>query len=140
MTPHDDIPAWAALLAAVFVLLGAGLTATGSFGLLRLPRFYARVHAPTLGTTLGIGFVLMASILYFSVSQQRPVLHEILITVFVTLTTPVTLMVLARAALFRDEAEAIAAEAETAPAGAAQGPDPEHMPPSLGSDPARTRD
>ena len=44
----------------------------------------------------------MASMIYFSVLQTRPVLHEILIAVFVTVTTPVTLMILVRAALFRD--------------------------------------
>jgi len=111
MTPQADIPGWAALLTAIFVMLGASLTLVGSLGLLRLRRFYDRVHAPTLGTTLGIGSVLIASMIYFSVLQQRPVIHEILITVFVTLTTPITLMVLVRAALFRDEAAAIMPEA-----------------------------
>jgi multicomponent K+:H+ antiporter subunit G len=43
--------------------------------------------------------------IFFSVSQNRLALHEILIVVFVTITTPVTLMVLVRAALFRDRAE-----------------------------------
>ena len=43
--------------------------------------------------------------IFFSVLQSRPVLHEILIFVFVTVTTPVTLMLLARAALFRNRAE-----------------------------------
>ena len=33
-------------------------------------------------------------------------LHEILIAIFVTVTTPVTLMLLARAALYRDRSEA----------------------------------
>jgi len=49
--------------------------------------------------------VLIASMLYFSVLQSRPVLHELLITAFVTVTTPVTLMLLARAALYRDRSE-----------------------------------
>lgn len=105
MTPELDIPAWAALPAALLVLLGAGLSLTGSLGLLRLGRFYERVHAPTLGTTLGTGCVLIASMICFSALEARPVLHEILIAVFVTLTTPVTLMLLVRAALFRDRTE-----------------------------------
>jgi len=105
MTPDMELPVWAALLTAVLVVLGAGLTLTGTLGLLRLGSFYERVHAPTLGTTLGTGFVLTASMVCFSVLQSRPVVHEVLIAVFVTLTTPVTLMLLVRAALFRDRAE-----------------------------------
>lgn len=105
MTPAADLPAWAALLTAGLLLLGAGLTLVGALGLLRLRTFYERVHAPTLGTTLGAGAVLVASMLYFSVLQTRPVLHEILIAIFVTMTTPVTLMLLVRAALYRDRTE-----------------------------------
>lgn len=105
MTPDAEVPAWAALLTAVLVLFGAALTLTGSLGLLRLERFYERVHAPTLGTTLGTGCVLIASMIFFSVLQTRPVIHEILIAIFVTVTTPISLMLLVRAALFRDRAE-----------------------------------
>ena len=105
MTHAVELPAWAALAVALLLLLGAGLALTGSVGLLRLSTFYERVHAPTLGTTLGIGCVLVASMLFFSLLQTRLVLHEIVITVFVVVTTPVTLMLLARAALYRDRIE-----------------------------------
>lgn len=105
MTEAAELPAWAALAVAALLLTGAGLALIGSFGLLRLRSFYERVHAPTLGTTLGIGCVLAASMLFFSVLQSRPVLHEILIAVLMVVTTPVTLMLLARAALYRDRVE-----------------------------------
>lgn len=98
----ESLPPWVALLVAFFVLLGATITLIGSLGLLRLSVFYDRVHAPTLGTTLGMGFILIASIICFSVLQTRFVLHEILIAVFVMMTTPVTLILLVRAALYRD--------------------------------------
>ena len=49
--------------------------------------------------------ILIGSALYFSVRGGRLVIHEILIAVFVALTTPVTLMLLARAALYRDRRE-----------------------------------
>lgn len=110
MTAIAELPAWATLLTSVFVLLGAGLTLTGTLGLLRLGSFYERVHAPTLGTTLGTGCVLIASMIFFSVLQGRPVVHEILIAIFLTLTTPVTLMLLVRAALFRDRSESRTAD------------------------------
>jgi multicomponent K+:H+ antiporter subunit G len=98
-----DLPMWVALPVAMLVLLGAALTFTGSIGLVVLRSFYDRVHAPTLGTTLGIGCVLLASILFFSVLQTRFVAHEVLITVFTVITTPVTLMLLTRAAVLRDQ-------------------------------------
>lgn len=97
MTHGVDLPAWAALLTAFFVLVGASLTLVGSVGLLRLGDFYQRVHAPTLGTTLGTGGILIASMIYFSVLEARPILHEILIGVFATVTTPVTFILLVRA-------------------------------------------
>jgi multicomponent K+:H+ antiporter subunit G len=106
-----DIPAWAEIVTAALVLLGATITLIGAFGLVRMKTFYARVHPPTLGTTLGTGCIAMASIVYFSVLQTRPVLHEVLLVLFVLVTTPVTLMLLVRAALFRDEAKSEAGEA-----------------------------
>ena len=71
MTHAADLPLWAALPVALLLLLGAALALIGSIGLLRLRSFYERMHAPTLGTTLGIGCVLLASMLFFSVLQTR---------------------------------------------------------------------
>jgi multicomponent K+:H+ antiporter subunit G len=105
MNAAANLPAWAALLTALLVLIGAAVTLIGTLGLLRLGNFYARVHAPTLGTTLGMASILAGSALCFSVLEARPVVHEILIAVFVTLTTPVTLMLLVRVALYRDRTE-----------------------------------
>jgi multicomponent K+:H+ antiporter subunit G len=100
-----EIPVWAEIVTAALVLLGAAITLIGALGLVRLKTFYARVHAPTLGTTLGMGCIAMASMVYFSALQTRPVLHEVLLLLFVLVTTPVTLMLLVRATLFRDEVE-----------------------------------
>ncbi len=105
MSEAAELPAWAALLTAILVLVGAAVTLIGSVALLRLESFYERVHAPTLGTTLGTGCILVASMISFSVLQTRPVLHELLITIFALVTTPVTLILLVRAALFRDRSE-----------------------------------
>lgn len=91
--------------AALLVLAGALLSFVGALGLLRLKTFYERVHPPTMGTTLGTGLVLIGSMLYFSAVESRPVLHEVLIGIFMTLTTPVTYMLLLRAALHRDRLE-----------------------------------
>jgi multicomponent K+:H+ antiporter subunit G len=106
-----EIPVWAEILTAALLLLGATITLIGSMGLVRLKTFYARVHPPTLGTTLGIGCIATASMVYFSASQTRPILHEILLLLFVLVTTPITLTLLVRAALFRDELESDAGKA-----------------------------
>lgn len=100
-----ELPWFAAVPVALLLLAGAGLTLVGSLGLLRLRSFYERLHAPTLGTSYGMGCILLASMIFFSVLQTRLVVHEIVIGVFVVLTTPVTLMLVARAALHRDRLE-----------------------------------
>ena len=92
-------------VAAFLVLAGALLAFLGSLGLLRLKTFFERVHPPTMGTTLGTALVLAGSLVYFTSLESRLVLHEILIGVFMLLTTPVTYVLLGRAALRRDHEE-----------------------------------
>ena len=106
MSIAAELPAWAALLTALLTVLGAALALIGSIGLLRLRSFYERVHAPTLGTTLGTTLILTASVIFFSMLEGRAVLHELLIGAFMIVTTPVTYMLLVRAALHRDSSVA----------------------------------
>ena len=96
-----ELPAWAALPAGVLLIVGGLLVVIGSLGLLRMPDFYARMHPPTLGTTLGTGCVLIASMLVSSAVAGRPVIHEVLITLFLVMTTPVSAMTLMTAAIAR---------------------------------------
>lgn len=105
MNGAREIPALAAVFTAILLVAGGAITLIGALGLVRLRDFYQRVHAPTLGTTLGTACISLASMVYFSALGTRPVLHEVLILLFVTVTTPITLMILIRAAVFRDEAE-----------------------------------
>ena len=101
-----SMPEWLAAIIAVLAVSGAALSLLGVVGLVRLGSFYDRVHAPTLGATLGMALILLASWLYFGAAQGRWLPRELLIAVFLTVTTPVTLILLARAALFRDRTEA----------------------------------
>ena len=107
MIDAPDLPTWASLLVASLVIFGALIAFVGSLGLLRFDSYYKRAHAPGLATTLGTTFILLASIICFSVLQSRPVLHELLIGIFVTITTPITLITLSRAALYRDRTEKV---------------------------------
>lgn len=103
---YEDMPLWAAILISVSVLLGAALTFVGAIGLVRAGSFYQRIHMPTLGTSFGAIGILIASALLSTMGEGRFIAHEVLIFIFVSVTTPVTLMLLARAALHRDRVEA----------------------------------
>lgn len=90
-------PVWQA--AIVIALVAGGLFAlVGAIGLLRFPDFYMRLHAPTKATTLGVGGVLLAS-LFITWAGGGFGLHEVLITLFVFITAPVSANLLAQAAL-----------------------------------------
>ena len=105
MTPGAEVSALWTIPTAAFLLAGAALALIGSLGLLRLRGFYERVHAPTLGTTLATVCIGIASMIYFSALESRPVLHELLIVIFGVVTTPISLMILVRAAVFRDPSQ-----------------------------------
>lgn len=96
------LPLWAAIPVAGLLLIAAFLVLVGGLGQLRLPYFYQRIHSSALINTFGAGCVLLASMLFFTVARQRPVLHEIVITLAILLTVPVATMVLASAAVARD--------------------------------------
>ena len=108
-------PVWLSCLIVCLAISGAGLSLLGTVGLVRLKSFYDRVHAPTLGATLGMALILTASWLYFLPSQERWLPRELLIGLFLTVTTPVTLILLARAALFRDRTEVSEPEEKPVP-------------------------
>lgn len=97
----ENLPAWAAVPAAILLVLGGLFTLVGSLGLLRLEQFFQRMHAPSMGNTLGTGCVLAASVLVSSALANRPIVHEILITVFIVITAPMTAILLMRAAVKR---------------------------------------
>jgi multicomponent K+:H+ antiporter subunit G len=105
-TGFDAIPTWAAVTASVLLILGGLLTVIGSLGLARMRNFYQRMHGPSMGSTLGLGCVLLASMLLSSVTRGHPVIHEILITLFMVTTAPITAMLLMRAAVRRPKDEA----------------------------------
>jgi multicomponent K+:H+ antiporter subunit G len=74
-----------------FLLVFSGIFGlVGSYGLIKLSDAMARLHAPTKATTLGVGGVLIASMLYAYFSEGRLSFHEILVTIFLFLTAPVT--------------------------------------------------
>ena len=96
------LPVGLDLLLAALVLLGTAFALIGSWGLARLSDFLKRLHGPTKATTLGVGCVLIASALWFTLAQGRPSLHELLITLFLFMTAPLSAHLLVKAALRLD--------------------------------------
>jgi len=86
-------------LLSFLILTGALFTFIGSLGLVRLRDFYTRLHGPTKATTLGVGCMLIASSVFFSNQGAGMSLHEVLVTLFLFITAPISAHLLAKAAL-----------------------------------------
>ncbi|MBA1262832.1 Na+/H+ antiporter subunit G [Stutzerimonas stutzeri] len=93
------MPFWIELLVSVCLIVGSIFALIGAIGLYRLPDFYTRLHGPTKATTLGVGGILVASMLFFSYQNDGLSLHELLITLFLFITAPVSAHMLAKAAM-----------------------------------------
>lgn len=102
MTEIESLPVWAALPISLLLLLGGSIIVIGALGLMRLPDFYQRIHGPAITITLGAGCVLVASMIYFTLTQSRLVIHEIVITFFILMTAPVVAMLIMRAAVYNN--------------------------------------
>lgn len=87
------------ILLSALVLAGAAFTLIGSLSLVRFKDFYTRLHGPTKASTLGVGCLLIASSIYFSVTGDVLSLHEILVTLFLFITAPISAHLMAKAAL-----------------------------------------
>lgn len=85
-------------LAAALLLVAAVFLLVGTIGLMRLPDFYMRLHGPTKASTLGVGGILLASMI-LSAAYGRAGFAELLITLFLFLTAPVSANMMAQAAL-----------------------------------------
>jgi multicomponent K+:H+ antiporter subunit G len=105
MSGLAELPLWAAWAIVVLSLFGAGLSLLGAIGLVRLKQFYQRAHAPTLGTTMGMICIVAASVIFWSFALGYLAVKDLLIGLFLTVTTPVTLILLARASAYRDRIE-----------------------------------
>lgn len=85
-------------LVAILLLVGSFFSLVGAIGLVRLPDFFSRLHAPTKASTLGVGSMLLAAMI-LSMAQGRTGFAELLITLFVFVTAPVSANLMAQAAL-----------------------------------------
>ena len=91
----------AELLAAALIVLGASFALIGSWGLVRLPSLMERLHGPTKATTLGLGAMLVASVVWFQLGEGVWTTHELLISVFLFVTAPISANMIAKVHLHR---------------------------------------
>ncbi len=103
MASLEHLPLAWQIVVIVLLLLGGLFALVGAIGLVRFRDFYMRLHAPTKATTLGVGGVLLASMVA-SAAQGTLSVAELLITLFIFVTAPVSANLLAQAALHRREA------------------------------------
>lgn len=89
------------IVSVALILLGAAIALLGSLALVRFPDVFTRLHGPAKATTLGVGGVLLGTIVYFLGEGEVGVVRELLITVFLFLTAPVSAHLIAKAALHR---------------------------------------
>jgi multicomponent K+:H+ antiporter subunit G len=99
-----DLPLALDIALAALIVVGTAFALIGSYGLAKLQDFFKRLHGPTKASTLGVGCVLIASMMYFTFrpGAEGASLHELLITLFVFMTAPISAHLLVKAALALD--------------------------------------
>ena len=87
------------VLIVLLLLVGSGFALLGGYSLVKLPTFFQRLHGPTKASTLGVGCLLAASVLYQWKVGNGLHPRELLVTVFLFLTAPVSAHMMSLAAL-----------------------------------------
>lgn len=108
----NPVPFWTELVVSGLLVLSGLFVLIAALGFLRLPYFFLRMHPPALTYTFGSWTVALAGVLYFSMLEGRLALHPWLLVVLLSITVPVTTVLLARVALFRRR---VAGAADTPP-------------------------
>ncbi|KPF63646.1 Na+/H+ antiporter subunit G [Porphyrobacter sp. AAP60] len=91
----------AEVVVSALIVLGGAFALIGSWGLVRLPSLMERLHGPTKATTLGLGGILVASIVWFQFVRGEWTTHELLVSVFLFVTAPISANMIAKVHLLR---------------------------------------
>jgi multicomponent K+:H+ antiporter subunit G len=89
----------AEIFVSILLLIGGTFILIGSIGLNRMPDFFMRLHGPTKATTMGMAGILIASIIYFSAIIDLPSAKELLISIFLLITAPISGYMLIKTAI-----------------------------------------
>lgn len=90
------------ILTSLLMVIGTAFIVLSSVGLVRLPDLYTRMHAPTKAATFGMGFVLLAALLFFLVEHKTTTVREVLAILFIFLTAPVSAHMLCKSGRARN--------------------------------------
>jgi multicomponent K+:H+ antiporter subunit G len=88
-------------LVAALIVLGGSFALVGSWGLVRLPSLMERLHGPTKASTLGLGAILVGSVVWFQLGEGVWTTHELLVSVFLFVTAPISANMIAKVHLHR---------------------------------------
>lgn len=86
------------IICSLLLIIGGIFVLLGSYSMVKLPDFYTRLHGPTKSSTLGVGSLILAAII-FSASDGSVSFKELIIALFLFITAPVAAHMLAKAAL-----------------------------------------
>ena len=89
-------------IVAFVIVVGAFFMFVGSLGLVVLPDMMRRLHGPTKASTLGLGALLIGSMLHSIGVRGVFSVHELLITLFILITAPVSAIMIAKAYILVD--------------------------------------
>ena len=85
-------------LISFFIIIGTLFLLLSAVGLIRMPDLYTRMSATTKASTLGVGFILVGTAIYFG--EIGLVSRAIIIIIFLMITAPIAAHMLGRAAYF----------------------------------------
>lgn len=92
-------------IVAICLLIGGGFALVGAIGLLKFNDSMARMHAPTKVGTIGIGALLLASMIHSYVFGDGS-MHELLIMAFLFVTAPISANFMAKVNIHRRACDA----------------------------------
>jgi multicomponent K+:H+ antiporter subunit G len=98
---NAGVPFFVEAIVAILIVLSGVFVIISAFGFLHLRDFFVRMHPPALAYTFASWCVILASIVHSSTLERRLVLHPWLVAIALSITVPVTTLLLARVALFR---------------------------------------
>lgn len=84
---------------SILLLIGGSFVLIGSIGLVTMPDFFMRLHGPTKATTLGMAALLTASMVFFSTTEAGLSVKEVLISLFLLLTAPISAYMMIKSAI-----------------------------------------
>ena len=121
---------WVELIVALLLVLSGIFTLAAAVGIVRFQNFFQRMHPPALAFSFSSWCITLATILYFSARREQLALHAWLIIILLSITVPVTTILLARTELFRRRTHG--AQSSDIPPSLGYGPPPHRLTPNDG--------